>query len=75
MLHILIVEDTPEEAAVLRGHQPGVTGSCPCAARDETSHGIGTRSMQALTERYDGIFSASQHDDAFCLDGAFPLPE
>lgn len=42
---------------------------------DEVNHGIGTRSMQALAERYDGIFSAAQQGDVFRLDVVLPLPE
>ena len=45
------------------------------AGRDTAKHDIGTRSMRALTERYEGLFSASQRGDVFCLDITLPLPE
>lgn len=45
------------------------------AGRDTANHGIGTRSMRALTERYEGLFSAAQRSDVFCLDITLPLPE
>jgi len=31
--------------------------------------------MRALAEHYDGIFSAAQDGDIFCLDIVLPLPD
>lgn len=69
------VENTCAGEAEFEDGLPRTTKRDADGVRDETNHGIGTRSMRALAERYDGIFSASQHEDVFCLDIVLPLPE
>lgn len=62
------------EAAFVDG-LPQTTKQVADGTRDTTNHGIGTRSMRKLAERYDGLFSAAQRGDTFCLDITLPLPE
>ncbi|MBP3884115.1 MAG: sensor histidine kinase [Olsenella sp.] len=53
---------------------PQTTKCTADGSRDIYDHGIGTRSMRALAERYGGLFSATQRGDTFCLDITLPLP-
>lgn len=54
---------------------PQTTKRTDDGSRDTVNHGIGTQSMRALAERYDGMFAATQEGDTFCLDITLPLPE
>ncbi|MBQ9317946.1 MAG: sensor histidine kinase [Atopobiaceae bacterium] len=69
------VENTCVGQASFADGLPQTTKLTGDGTRDTTNHGIGTRSMRALAERYDGIFSAAQRGDVFCLDITLPLPE
>ena len=69
------VENTRAGAVEFEDGLPRTTKRDAAGVLDEVNHGIGTRSMRALAERYDGIFSAAQQGDVFCLDVVLPLPE
>ena len=42
---------------------------------DSVNHGFGTRSMQLIAQRYDGVMTMRTVGDAFHLNIAIPLPE
>jgi sensor histidine kinase regulating citrate/malate metabolism len=69
------VENTCVGQASFADGLPQTTKLTGDGTRDTTNHGIGTRSMRVLAERHDGIFSAAQRGDVFCLDITLPLPE
>ena len=69
------VENTCAGKAEFEDGLPRTTKRDAQGMRDEMNHGIGTRSMRALAEHYDGIFSAAQDGDIFCLDIVLPLPD
>lgn len=69
------VENTCVGVASFADGLPQTTKRAADGTRDTANHGFGTRSMQALAERHDGLFSAAQRGDVFCLDITLPLPE
>ncbi len=69
------VENTCVGEATFVDGLPQTTKQAANGTRDTVNHGIGTRSMRALAERYDGLFSAAQRGDVFCLDITLPRPE
>lgn len=72
---VIHVENTCAGTAVFVDGLPQTTKRAASGARDTANHGIGTRSMRALAERHDGLFSAAQRGNIFCLDITLPLPE
>ncbi len=72
---VIHVENTCVGEASFVDGLPQTTKLAAGGERDTVNHGIGTRSMRALTERYDGLFSAAQKGEVFCLDITLPLPE
>ncbi|MBR6966253.1 MAG: sensor histidine kinase [Clostridia bacterium] len=63
-----------EEENFFSGHLVFAEGLPITTKGDTTHHGFGTRSIRMLTEKYNGDFKISIHDNIFSLSIILPIP-